>query len=58
MKYVFPVLITGIAYSLISVVSLYWIVSNLFGIGQELYIRRKAKTQSTSKVIEAEIVSR
>jgi membrane protein insertase Oxa1/YidC/SpoIIIJ len=61
MKYVFPVMIALIAYSLISVVSLYWIVSNLFGIGQELYLRRTTKevvTKNGSKVVEAEIVNR
>ncbi|MEN9647663.1 MAG: hypothetical protein RLY57_467 [Candidatus Parcubacteria bacterium] len=62
MKYVFPVMITLIAYSLISVVSLYWIVSNLFGIGQELYLRKKARQEGVSSksshVIEAEVVSK
>ncbi len=51
MKYVFPVIITVIAYSLLSVVSLYWIVSNLFGIGQELYLKRRAEKEGLSKVI-------
>jgi YidC/Oxa1 family membrane protein insertase len=58
MKYVFPVLITLIAYSLISVVSLYWIVSNLFGICQELYLRKRAKEEGLSKVVEAEVVTK
>ncbi len=58
MKYVFPVIITVIAYSLISVVSLYWIVSNLFGIAQELYLRKKAKEVGMAKVVEAEVVTK
>lgn len=42
-KYVLPVIITFSSYILIAVVSLYWIVSNLFAIGQELYIRQTIK---------------
>ena len=38
-KYVFPVLIFFIAYAVSAAVSLYWIVSNLFSIGQELFVR-------------------
>jgi YidC/Oxa1 family membrane protein insertase len=52
MKYVFPVIISLIAYSLISVVSIYWIVSNLFGIGQELYLRKKFKDKGVIEVIK------
>ena len=40
MKYVFPVMIFFIAYKISSAIALYWIVSNLFAIGQELYVRR------------------
>jgi len=39
-KYVLPLIIFGISYTLISVVALYWTVSNLFGIAQELYVRK------------------
>jgi YidC/Oxa1 family membrane protein insertase len=41
MKYVFPVMVFFIAYSISSVIALYWIVSNVFAVGQELYVRRK-----------------
>lgn len=46
MKYVMPVIIFIIAYGLISAVALYWITSNLFMIGQELYIRKTIKTEN------------
>lgn len=45
MKYVMPVIIFIIAYGLISAVALYWITSNLFMIGQELYIRKTVKAE-------------
>jgi YidC/Oxa1 family membrane protein insertase len=43
MKYVLPVFVGFIAYSLPSLVSIYWITSNLFAIGQELYFRKTIK---------------
>jgi YidC/Oxa1 family membrane protein insertase len=46
MKYVMPVIIFIIAYGLISAVALYWITSNLFMIGQELYIRKTVKAEN------------
>ncbi len=43
MKYILPVVIFFIAKGLPSVVALYWTTSNLFTIGQELYLRRSRK---------------
>lgn len=43
MRYVMPVVLGFIAYSISSAVSLYWTTSNIFAIGQELYLRRKFK---------------
>ncbi len=43
MLYVLPVMIIIIAYRVSAAVALYWITSNLFTIGQELYTRRKMK---------------
>ncbi len=43
MRYVLPVFIFFIAWKIVAAVSLYWITSNLFMIGQELYIRRRYK---------------
>lgn len=46
MKYVMPVFVAIIAYSLPSVVSIYWITSNLFAIAQELYFRKTVRRTS------------
>ncbi|MBU6430851.1 MAG: YidC/Oxa1 family membrane protein insertase [Patescibacteria group bacterium] len=43
MKYILPVIIFFIAKGLPAVVALYWTTSNLFTIGQELYLRRSRK---------------
>lgn len=40
MKYVLPVVIVFVAYVASAAVALYWITSNIFAIGQELYVRR------------------
>lgn len=42
MKYIFPVLVFFIAYSISSAVALYWVVSNAFSICHELYVKKKA----------------
>ncbi len=41
MKYFFPIIVTFISYSISGVLALYWITSNLFAIGQEMYIKHK-----------------
>jgi membrane protein insertase Oxa1/YidC/SpoIIIJ len=40
MKYVMPVLITVIAYTISAAIALYFVVSNLTSIAQEFYIRK------------------
>ncbi|MFA6446552.1 MAG: YidC/Oxa1 family membrane protein insertase, partial [Candidatus Paceibacterota bacterium] len=40
MKYILPIFTFFISRSFSSALSLYWITSNLFAIGQELYVRR------------------
>ena len=40
MKYVFPFVVAFIAYSISGAVALYWIVSNLFAVGQQIYAKR------------------
>ena len=40
MKYILPVITAVAAYSLISVVGLYWIVGNIFAIFQEIYFKK------------------
>lgn len=41
MKYVFPFIVAFIAYSISGAVALYWITSNLFMIGQQIYVKRE-----------------
>lgn len=41
MKYFFPILMAFIAYTISSAVALYLITSNIFAIGQEMYIKKK-----------------
>jgi|SRR3989344_1805839 len=48
MRYVMPVMIAVISAGFPSVVALYWLVSNLFGIAHELVVKRKA-TQIIAK---------
>lgn len=40
MQYVFPIILGGVAYFASSAIALYFVVSNLFSIGQELAVRR------------------
>ncbi len=41
MKYVFPFIIAFFAYSVSGAIALYWITSNIFAIGQQLYAAKK-----------------
>jgi YidC/Oxa1 family membrane protein insertase len=43
MKYVFPFLITFIAYNVAGAVVIYWITSNVFAIGQQMYANKKKR---------------
>jgi YidC/Oxa1 family membrane protein insertase len=43
MKYILPMITAVAAYSLVSVVGLYWVVGNIFAILQELYFRKTLK---------------
>ncbi len=45
MKYVFPFLVAFFAYSVSGAVALYWITSNIFSIGQQLYANRKKERE-------------
>lgn len=45
MKYVFPIMILFISYHVAGALALYWTTSNLFMIGQELYIRRQLEKE-------------
>jgi len=41
MKYIFPFIIALIAYNISGAVALYWITSNLFMVGQQIYVKRE-----------------
>jgi YidC/Oxa1 family membrane protein insertase len=43
MKYIFPVMVFLISYKVSAVVAIYWIVSSLFTLGQELVVRKHLK---------------
>ena len=43
MKYVFPFIVAFIAYRVSGAVALYWITSNIFAVGQQIYANRKRK---------------
>ncbi|HEY0907740.1 MAG TPA: YidC/Oxa1 family membrane protein insertase [Candidatus Paceibacterota bacterium] len=55
MKYVFPIMILFISYHAAAALAIYWTTSNLFMIGQELYIRRQMRNEAEMKmrVVEA-----
>ncbi len=41
MKYIFPFIVAFIAYSISGAVALYWITSNLFMVGQQIYVQKE-----------------
>src|SRR3989344_7180127 len=51
MKYFFPFLVAFLAYSISGAVALYWITSNLFMVGQQIYVksRREVGTPTFTK---------
>lgn len=46
MRYMLPLIVFGISYSISAAVALYWATSNLFSIAHELYVKRKAETNN------------
>ena len=50
MKYVFPFLIAFIAYGISGAVALYWITSNLFAVGQQIYVKKHEKKELDHEV--------
>ena len=57
MKYVLPVIVFFIAYSVNAAIALYWITSNLFAIGQELFVRRKLMKESHDRQKTSSLIS-
>ena len=54
MKYIFPFLITWIAYRVSGAIALYWITSNIFTVVQQIYVN---KTEKKVSVEEARVLS-
>tara|TARA_B100000508_G_scaffold60333_2_gene47458 strand:- start:16847 stop:17614 length:768 start_codon:yes stop_codon:yes gene_type:complete len=57
MRFMMPVLITIFAYVISAAVALYFVASNLFAIGQELYMRQTVKKEKKEEegIVEAEV---
>lgn len=51
MAYIFPVMTVFIALQLPAALALYWLISTLFGIGQQYYFRRVLKLSSSVPVV-------
>ncbi|OIO30195.1 hypothetical protein AUJ77_03610 [Candidatus Nomurabacteria bacterium CG1_02_43_90] len=43
MRYMLPLIVFGVSYSISAAIALYWTTSNLFSIGHELFVKRKAE---------------
>lgn len=56
MRYVLPVIIGFIAYSLSAMIALYWVTSNVFSIGQEIFLKRKWK-KDDGKITKEDLLS-
>jgi YidC/Oxa1 family membrane protein insertase len=46
MKYIFPVIVFFISYSISGAIALYWLTTNLFSIAQEIFVRKNIKKVS------------
>lgn len=53
MKYFFPVIVFFISYNISGVIALYWLTTNLFSIGQELFVRRKLKSPNPQTLVKS-----
>ncbi|MFA6095621.1 MAG: YidC/Oxa1 family membrane protein insertase, partial [Candidatus Paceibacterota bacterium] len=49
MKYVLPVVIFFISYHIASALAIYWATSNIFTIGQELFVRKQLAREGLKK---------
>ncbi|MEO5635325.1 MAG: YidC/Oxa1 family membrane protein insertase [Candidatus Paceibacterota bacterium] len=53
MKYVFPFVVAFIAYTISGAIALYWITSNLFAVGQQIYVKRNQESQKNNETVLA-----
>ena len=44
MRFMLPLIVFGVSYTISAAIALYWTTTNLFSIAQELYVKRKAET--------------
>ena len=51
MKYVFPFVVAFIAYSVSGAVALYWVTSNIFAVGQQMYFNSKKQKNELEVVV-------
>jgi YidC/Oxa1 family membrane protein insertase len=51
MRYVFPIIVFFIAYTISGVIAIYWFTSNIFTIAQEVYTRKNINKQPSVEVI-------
>jgi YidC/Oxa1 family membrane protein insertase len=54
MKYIFPIMILFISYHVAAALAIYWTTSNLFTIGQELFIRRQLAKEGAIQKAQAQ----
>lgn len=45
MRYIMPIIVFSVAYAISAAIALYWTTSNLFAIGQEVYVRKRIKNK-------------
>ena len=50
MRYVMAIIVFSIAYAISAAVAIYWTTSNLFAIGQEIYVRKTIKNKHEEKL--------
>lgn len=43
MKYIFPVIVFFVSYTISGAIAIYWLTANLFGIAQEIFIRKNVR---------------
>lgn len=55
MKYVLPAMIGFIAYRLAAAVALYWTVSNVFAIGQEMFVGRRMRMRKVRASVRSKL---
>lgn len=53
MRYVMPIIVFSVAYAVSAAVAIYWTTSNLFAIGQEIYVRKTIKNKYKEESISS-----